>query len=191
MRVGAILLAAWLWLAPVAFAHGGPSRLELSVEQINPGGTLEVRGINLASEQFIAITLSGVDAVIPLGTVVGDAHGDFTQAFVLPMELAEGVYIVRASISTGPVAEVALTVSGPAIAVEGEGEQRAEEEPLLAPIPTSPRVVATPLGQPVAPAAASTLSSRPGAWWPLAFGAVLAAALGLAVVVRRKTMSAR
>jgi len=65
MRVGAILLAAWLWLAPVAFAHGGPSRLELSVEQINPGGTLEVRGINLAPGQPVAVVLLGAEAETP------------------------------------------------------------------------------------------------------------------------------
>ena len=195
MFVQRFIIAMALWpacLGPgIVLAHDGSPRLELNVDRINPGGTLEVRGVNLASDETINLTLIGSESRFPLGAAMSDAHGDFIQAVALPADLAEGVYTVRASLVGQPAAEVALTIFGAAVTGDEEGGHRDEDEPLLAPLPISPRVVSTPPGRTSAPDKPPAPPPQAGAWWPLAFGAAVAATLGLAVLVRRKTMSAR
>ena len=69
----------------------------------------------------------------PLGAAIGNEHGDFTQAFTVPVDLPEGVYKVLAKSSGETVVSPPLTISGPAVPAEDEGGHREEEEPLLAP----------------------------------------------------------
>src|SRR5438105_2864621 len=80
-------LVLWLWVAqapPPTRAHPGPPRVELVADQLNPGATLEVQGINIAPEQQVTLALVQSNLEIPLGLAVGDQHGDFTAVFVLP-----------------------------------------------------------------------------------------------------------
>ena len=195
MFVQRLIIAMALWsacLGPgIVLAHDGPPRLELNAEQLNPGGALEVRGVNLTPEQPITPVLVGAGSEFPLGAATSDAHGDFTQVFVLPVDVMSGDYAVRASDPTNMFVDTPLRVAGTAVTAEDEGGQRDEDEPLLAPLPISPRVVSTPPQRTAAPVEPPAPPPQAGAWWPLAFGAAVAATLGLAVLVRRKTMSAR
>src|SRR4051794_27448254 len=90
----AALLAA-LCYTPTAEAHDGPPRIELASTRLAPGMNLEVRGINIADEQQIAVTLVSAASEVVLGVALGDIHGDFTQTFALPSDLAPGDYLVR------------------------------------------------------------------------------------------------
>ncbi len=191
VRSVATLVALCLLIAltsAAALAHDGPPRLELNTDRIPPGATLEVRGVNLASDESINLTLIGNGSEFPLGVAMTDAHGDFTQAFALPTELTEGAYIVRASKATGPVAEAPLTVFGPAVSAEDEGGQREEEDGLLAPMPTVIKArVSNSEPQPSISTADAMTTSKEDA--PLAalpvvlLGAITA---GVAIVIRRQ-----
>ncbi len=121
-----------------AWAHDGDPRVEISSDRLSPGSVLEVRGVNIAAEESISVTLVGAAGALLLGTVTGNEHGDFTQAFALPVDLPEGIYEVLARSSSQWVVSAPLTITGPAVLVnEDEGGRREQAEPLLAPIPTS------------------------------------------------------
>jgi len=138
LRSLVIALTAWLWIghAPTAVAHGGPPRVEIGAEQVSPGATLEVRGVNIAPEQRVAVALVGPNADFPLGVAVGDAHGDFTQIFILPTNLSPGTYSIRAAGENRVIVGVSLTIIGSAVSSDSEdGTQRDADEPLLVPLP--------------------------------------------------------
>jgi len=61
MTISRLLLAAALVLCTsiAALAHDSPPRLELNADRLNPGGPLEVRGINLGADLPIAVALIG------------------------------------------------------------------------------------------------------------------------------------
>ena len=49
---------------------GGP-RVEISADRLAPGLVLEVRGVNIAADESIAVSLVGVAGQFPLGVVIG------------------------------------------------------------------------------------------------------------------------
>lgn len=177
----AALLAAGLALLGVAPAagHGGPPRVELSAVRLQPGATLEVRGINLDADEVIRIVLAGPAGAILLGEVLADSHGDCAASLSLPVDTAPGVYAVQASAAGRLLAAARLQVAGVPVSTGAEDERRDESEPLLAPMPVrqapAPARV-SPARQPVTAAA----SSSPLAPAALAAAAGLLAALGLA-----------
>lgn len=59
---GLFLLICIISAPAIAQAHGGLPRLELSSDRLNPGATLEVRGVNIALETPITIVLVGAEA---------------------------------------------------------------------------------------------------------------------------------
>lgn len=133
-----VVLAVGSWLAPAAAqAHGGPPRLELSADQLYPGAALEVRGVNIAPDLPVMVTLVGAaGAEFPLGAATGDAHGDFIQLFSLPVELAAGAYTAQVVTSDRMLVGARLTIIGTAAPAAEEGEgQRDHDEPLLVPGP--------------------------------------------------------
>src|SRR5262249_3744766 len=54
-----VLLLVALQIPQAALAHNGPPRVELGAERIMPGVALEVRGVNIAPEQPVRLTLVG------------------------------------------------------------------------------------------------------------------------------------
>ena len=122
-------------------AHGGEPRLEISADRFNPGAALEVRGVDFEYEEEITVALIGSQIEISLGTAIADAEGGFTQNIILPADLTEGVYALRATTYDHVIFSPAFTVWG--TAVLAEGAQREEEEPLLAPMPGSEIVTPT------------------------------------------------
>lgn len=141
-----------LWFARPVSAHGGEPRLEISVERVNPGGVVDLRGVEFDYEQSVTLYLERTGIVVQLGEVVTDLEGVFIYFAVLPVDLPEGVYNVRAETTHHSVLSPALTVQGPPILGEGGGQgQRDEADPLLAPMPTfAPGVVPGGVLQPTA-----------------------------------------
>ena len=123
------------------FAHGGTPRIEISAERLNPGATLEIRGVDFESEELITLSLIGSNIDIALGEVTADAEGGFIQVITLPADLLDGEYTIRAVMDDHDLTGPPFTVFGPAI-TNGEEGQREEDDPLLASMPTfAPGVV--------------------------------------------------
>lgn len=129
-------------LAETASAHGGEPRLEISGQNFYPGSALDIRGVDFEFEEEISLALIGFQVEAPLGVIVSDSEGIFQLTVTLPVNLTEGIYIIRATTDDHVVESLQISVSGTA-AVE-DGNQREQEEPLLAPMPTyAPDVIPT------------------------------------------------
>jgi hypothetical protein len=112
-------------------------RLEINVERINPGGIVDVRGVEFDYEQSVTLHLERTGIVVQLGEVVTDLEGIFLYTVVLPVDLPEGDYKIRAVTSHHDILSPALTVQGPAVSSEEGGQgPRDEDDGLLAPMPT-------------------------------------------------------
>ena len=131
----ALVFVFWLSSAVPAWADGGEPRLEISVERSNPGGMVDVRGVDLEPEEMVAVALIGNELVVPMDEVVADPEGVFLMSVTLPADLVEGEYTLRAVTDDHQMMSPALTVSGAAITDNEEG-QRDESESLLASMPT-------------------------------------------------------
>jgi len=183
-----LLLGLWAGSAPLARAHDGTARVELNAERISPGADLEVRGINIAPEMQITLALVGGGAEFPLGVVVGDAHGDFVQAVSVPREAAAGAYTVRAFGANRVIVAAPLTLVG--MAIEEEGAQREQDEPLLAPMPRAQPASPAVAAMPTVAAAPTAPQERQITLWPAIALMALAATAGLTIVARRRAASA-
>jgi hypothetical protein len=178
-----ILLLAGL-PAPLTWAHNGPPRIELGAERAAPGVTIEVRGVNIAPEQPVTLTLIGGGQEFGFGTVVGNEHGDFAQIVTIPREAVAGVYTLRAFGLNRMMVAAPLTIIGRAD--DDEGEQRGEEEPLLAPMPRPQP--AAPAGAPMTTSvpAPNATSVHPFAPWFAAGLAALAVLASLVIMARKR-----
>lgn len=151
----AIALVLSLLIVPVASAHSTQPRVEISVERLNPGGVVNVRGVSFGMDDTVTLTLLGTGVEIRLGEIIADGEGEFLQIVVLPTDLVEGIYYIRATTSHHWVISPPLTIWGAAV-VEGGGQgPRDEDDSLLAPMPTYP-----PAAQ-VGSTASSFVSSAP------------------------------
>jgi len=183
----AILLMLALQLPGAALAHDGPARIELNTQQTSSGAELEVRGVNIAAEQPITLSLIGNGAQFSLGTAVGDVHGDFVVGVRLPAEALAGAYTVRAFGANRVIVTAPLTLLG--TAAEEGGEQRDQDEPLLAPMPLPQPASPVVAAMPAVAAAPAAPQERQITLWPAVALAALAAA-GLAIMARRRAASA-
>ena len=122
-------------VTPSAFAHGDEPRLEINAEKINPGGVVEVRGVDFEFEEVVLLSLIGAGVEIPLGDITSDAEGQFLQIVSMPGDLPEGGYQFQAVTDDHEITSPRILVQGVPIEEVNEG-QRDEEESLLAPMPT-------------------------------------------------------
>jgi hypothetical protein len=126
-----------------------------------------VRGVNLVAESPITVKLVSLESEFWLGEVMGDAHGDFIQTFILPSELAAGHYTVLAVSPGDLIVSAPLDIAGAPMPADGEeGELREEEDPLLATLPPgwnpAPNLVVADSAEVVAaPVPAPSSSSLP------------------------------
>lgn len=137
------LLLSFCFVKPV-FAHGDEPRLEVSLEKSNPGGVVEVRGIDFEFEERVSLVLIGSGVEIPLGEIIADTEGVFLQIVTIPPDLMEGIYQFRAVTDDHQILSPELLIQGSAILSEDNGgqAQREEDDGLLAPMPTfAPGVV--------------------------------------------------
>ena len=181
----AILLILALQIPGAALAHDGPARIELNRQQASSGAELEIRGVNIAPEQPITLALVRAGDEYPLGTAIGDVHGDFVIGVRLPAEALAGAYTVRAFGANRVVVAAPLTLVGSAD--EEGGERRDQSELMLAPMPraqpASPVVAASP-------AVAVAPQESQITLWPAIALMALTAAAGLAIVARKHASSA-
>ena len=139
----AAVAAFALFSTQVAFAHSGEPRLEIGSERVSPGAPLTVRGFAFADEDAVALSLLGDNRTTRLGTATTDVEGGFTQTLILPVDLAEGTYSLRADDGHHRVDGPPFLVSGaPVSAGEAGAGRREEEDSLLAPMPSSPGTTA-------------------------------------------------
>lgn len=144
-----LILILTLGFPPLVLAHGDEPRLEISLERINPGGVLEVRGVGFEPEESIILALLGSGVEISVAELTADMEGVFQHVVALPGDLAEGQYNFRAVTDDHQVLSATLFVQGAAIVNEEGGQgQRAEDDGLLAPMPTyGPGVSSTAAAQ--------------------------------------------
>jgi hypothetical protein len=135
-----------LFFVPVVFAHGDEPRLEISLERVNPGGVIDVRGVDFEFEEVVTLELVGSETAIQIGTTVADVEGVFVQIVSLPVELSAGRYQFRATTDDHVIVSPSFEVWGVAMAGEGGEGERDEDDGLLAPMPTvAPNTSVTPM----------------------------------------------
>ena len=148
--VCAIILAFCLSSVPPAFAHGRTPRLEISSERMNPGGVLDIRGVEFDYEELVTLYMERQGIVVSLGEINANLEGIFIQTIVLPSDLPAGEYTIRGVTEHHDILSPVFTVQGPAVSSEGSGQgPRDENDGLLAPMPTyAPGVVPGGVTQP-------------------------------------------
>jgi len=154
-----ILLVSLFYRISFASAHGNEPRLEINLDRLNPGGVLEIRGVDFEFEEVVSLALVGEAVELDLGTLTADAEGVFSYILTLPVDLADGIYIIRARTDDHEIFSPAITVFGPPILLDEAGQgQRDEEDSLLAPMPTFATGIV-----PVTPMQTSAISEAPTA----------------------------
>jgi hypothetical protein len=142
-----VLLFAVLFVQPV-FAHGDEPRLEISVERLNPGGTVEVRGVDFDPEEVLVLSLMSSSIQISLDEVTTDVEGVFTQIIVLPSDLPTGEYNFRARSEHHLVRSPTIAVWGAAVENQENNSVQDQSDMQFGPIPTlASSVSSTPLPQ--------------------------------------------
>jgi hypothetical protein len=159
-----IVLLVSLFVVPHASAHGRTPRLEISAERINPGGVLDIRGVEFDYEELVTLYVERQGIVVSLGEVNADLEGIFIHTIVLPSDLPAGEYTIRGVTEHHDVLSSTFSVQGPAISNEGGGQgPRDDDDGLLAPMPTyAPGVVpgGTPQTENSQPAQETPASAR-------------------------------
>jgi hypothetical protein len=128
---------AWLIAATVTpvIAHGEVT-LQLGAEQIQPGGSIEVRGDLGTGEVFeVALVARADGSRRVVGTISAIEEGHFQSYVTFPADVATGDYLVEVSVDL-TVARAPLTIAGVPIMPGGEPPSR--DEPLGQPMPSGP-----------------------------------------------------
>jgi hypothetical protein len=163
-----------------ASAHGGEPRLEISLERINPGGVLELRGVEFDYDEPVALSLLRAEIQIPLMDVTADAEGIFTQVVVLPADLPLGEYVFRAKSDHHEVTSPVFIVWGAPFLDKQENGVRDQSDLELGPLPTfAPASVPEKVPQSAAPEPSVAKSNPTTLIVSLIVGALLLALLGL------------
>lgn len=184
---GILIVLLSLFIVPVVFAHGDEPRLEISVERVNPGGVVEVRGVDFEMDELVTLELVGSDMTIPQGEFIADVEGLFSQVITLPVDLKEGTYTFRATTDDHVIESVSFVVWGLPIMAEEDDGQREEDDALFAPMPTyAPGVSVTPMAV-KEETATPVVSDATVTWVPiLILGGTVLAILLLVFWVRRR-----
>ena len=182
-RILVIVLVIFLQSFSVS-AHGDEPRLEISADRVNPGGVIEVRGVDFEFEEQVTLALVGTEIEIPLGEITADTDGIFLQIVTLPIDLKEGAYHFQAVTDDHEVLSPSFIVQGSAISGEEGGGQglRDEEDSLLAPMPT-PGSVASPTPVPSTPVESMPVFN----WKPITLVLGLLLLIGVAVALSFKS----
>lgn len=182
-----VIIVFSLFVVPSVSAHAAQPRVEISVERLNPGGVVNVRGVSFGMDDVVTLTLLGSNVETPLGEVTADGEGEFLQIVVLPTDLTEGIYYIRATTSHHQVISPPLTVWGMAM-VEGGGQgERDEDDGLLAPMPTyAPGVSSTAMPQAAANEAVAESNRTPNiSTITFVVVTVILAAFGVRFLIKR------
>jgi hypothetical protein len=101
--------------------HGGSPGLIAEPNPVNPGGTIEIRGDNLGSDEPVQLFLVDGGRSIVLGSGTTDGEGHLALFAILPADIAAGAYTVRAQSDGGYIAAGTLELAGPPIVAGPEG----------------------------------------------------------------------
>lgn len=170
-----------LFLTSSALAHSGEPRLELSLDRTNPGGVVEVRGVDFEPEAPVDLYLAGAQAENQIAQLTADTEGSFTYIVQLPQDLAEGDYYFSAATDDHEISSPTLVVWGVANLEPDDPNQRDDADSLLAPMPTFPPVV-TPL--PFGTPAPGTLVEKTAASSSSPAGILLSVIFLMALVIK-------
>ena len=120
------------------------------MERINPGGVLDIRGVEFDYEELVTLYMERQGIVVSLGEINTDLEGIFIQTIVLPSDLPAGEYTIRGVTEHHDVLSPIFTVQGSPISNEGGGQgARDDDDGLLAPMPTyAPGVIPGGVSQP-------------------------------------------
>ena len=185
LAVGTIILTIAFSFTTSVLVHGGEPRLEISVERLNPGGVIDVRGVAFDYEESVTLYLERPGIVIQLGEVVADLEGVFLHIIVLPVDLPEGEYNIRAVADHHDILSPMLMVQGSAMLEGGGRGERDEDDSLLAPMPTFAPAVAT------VPVPSAPVEAAPGFGWNpriLALGVLMVIGIVLVLGLKRKNI---
>ncbi|HEY3164531.1 MAG TPA: hypothetical protein VGJ71_09235 [Candidatus Limnocylindrales bacterium] len=120
----------------MALAHG-ELILQLGAEQVQPGGSIEVRGDLGTGESFEVALISKADGSRRLiATIPAVEEGHFQTFVTIPADLAPGAYLLEVAVDL-IVARAPLSVAGSPITGEGGGDGPDHADPLVQPMPGS------------------------------------------------------
>ena len=97
--------------------------------QVNPGGTIEVRGDNLGADEEVAISLVAGGQATQLGAGTTDGEGHLVAFLAIPSDLPVAAYGLMGRTASGSIARGTLTVAGAPI-VESEVGNQLERGPI-------------------------------------------------------------
>ena len=169
-----------------AYAHGGEPRLEISVERVNPGGVMEVRGVDFDYDEPVALSLMRSQIQISSIEITADGEGVFTQIIVLPADLPVGEYNFRAKSDHHLVMSPTIAVWGAAIENQEDNGIRDQSDIQLGPRPTfAPSVSSIPLPQPTAVDPPNSKRSSTTLIYSILLGVGVIALLSIRVLKKR------
>jgi hypothetical protein len=178
------LALAILLVGPV-LGHGpGGPWLTLEPYQVNPGGTIEVRGDNLGADEEVTITLVVAGRPTDLGVATTDGEGHLSAFVTIPADVPAADYGLIGRSVSGSIARGTFTVAGPPIVDQGGGGDPYERGPILSPPPiTAPEPAAGAAGTMAVPV---TRPTEIGDVLVLVAAIALPLAAGLALLSRRR-----
>jgi hypothetical protein len=180
-----VLLFIFPFALPV-FAHGGDPRLEISVDRINPGGVVEVRGVEFDYDEPVVLSLMRSKIQIPLFEITADGEGVFTQIIVLPADLPAGEYNLRARSEHHLVTSPTITVWGAAIENQESSSVQDQSDLALGPVPTiAPGVSSSPVPQTAALEPAAPKRNSAPVIYSILAGVVILALLSIRILKKR------
>lgn len=151
----AALFGCALWLVaslPTVLAQGGQPELTLSVDQVDPGGSLTVTGTDLGDLPEFFVSLVGPDEPIVLGLAEAKGNGDFTLTVTVPPDTPDGDYSISVTTAAEDVLSAPLQVGAASDSDAGASDQGPPAsddgagEPVEAPVPSDVSAEAAPLG---------------------------------------------
>lgn len=109
--VTAIVLA--LITFGIALAHGEPTII-VEPAIAAAGSQITITGADMEDSEVFKITLENASGTVQLGEATAEKEGEeagFTAVFTLPDDLAEGLYLLRATTNEGETTAADLTIA--------------------------------------------------------------------------------
>jgi hypothetical protein len=125
----AFALALALAAAGAVVAHGGSPGLIAEPNPVNPGGTVEIRGDNLGSDEAVSIVLIADGKQITLVSTTTDGEGHLVVFATIPVDLPAARYSIQAQTAGGYAASGSIELAGVPI-VEQQGGDPYERGPI-------------------------------------------------------------
>ena len=186
LSAAAATLFVWLIAAGPAAGHDGLPGLLAAPNPVNPGGTVEIRGDNLGSDERVSIALLLDGGEVALASGVTDGEGHLLVYAVIPADVPVATYVLRAQAASGYTATGTLELAGVPL-IQQPDTDRYERGPIITPSPpvTAPGPASAPTSVPV------TRPTALGDMLVLVAAIALPLAAALLVLSRRRRTIAR